>query len=141
MISVDGDRLTSFHCLQGISLLMLMSAYGDETMVTKLVELGANVNVAVSSAWPCSFPSCMQELSIISFYFFLILFFVVISMQNKSFMKSVSLTNTILGYSWTWLRCYQLRHHFRARNWTFDENHFWSLLKVPFKTDLLVKTV
>ena len=35
-----------------------------------------------------------------------------------------------------------LRHHFRARNWTFDENHVWSLLlKVPFKTDLLVKTV
>ena len=34
-----------------------------------------------------------------------------------------------------------LRHHYRARNWTFDKNHFWSLLKVPFKTDLLVKTV
>ena len=34
-----------------------------------------------------------------------------------------------------------LRHHYRARNWTFDEITFWSLLKVPFKTDLLVKTV
>ena len=28
-----------------------------------------------------------------------------------------------------------------ARNWTFDENHFWSFLKVSFKTNLLVKTV
>ena len=37
--------------------------------------------------------------------------------------------------------CKDLRHHYRARNWTFDENHFWSLLKAPFKTDLLVKTV
>ena len=34
-----------------------------------------------------------------------------------------------------------LRHDYRARNGTFEENHFWSLLKVPFKTDLLVKTV
>ena len=33
------------------------------------------------------------------------------------------------------------QHHYRARNWTFDENHFWSLPKVPFETDLLVKTV
>ena len=34
-----------------------------------------------------------------------------------------------------------LRHHYKARNSTFDEYHFWSLLKVPFNRDLLVKTV
>ena len=27
----------------------------------------------------------------------------------------------------------QLRHHYRARNWTFDENHFWSLSKFPLQ--------
>ena len=35
-----------------------------------------------------------------------------------------------------------LRHHYRARNWTFDKNHFFGLFsKFLFKTDLLVKTV
>ena len=34
-----------------------------------------------------------------------------------------------------------LRHHYRARNGLLTKITVWSLLKVPFKTDLLVKTV
>ena len=64
------------------------------------------------------------------------------TLSPKPFHSSGSHLSPARFLCWPWLYFPRvLRHHYRARNWTFDENHFWSLLKVPFKTDLLVKIV